>query len=71
MGNVAVDVTRILAKSVDELRETDIADHALELLAQSKVKNIYMIGRRGPAQAKFTTKSYASWANSITPTSTS
>ena len=56
MGNVAVDVTRILAKSVDELRETDIADHALELLANSKVKNIYMIGRRGPAQAKFTTK---------------
>ncbi len=56
MGNVAVDVTRILAKSVDELRETDIADHALELLAESKVKNIYMIGRRGPAQAKFTTK---------------
>ncbi len=56
MGNVAVDVTRILAKSVDELRKTDIADHALDLLAESKVKNIYMIGRRGPAQAKFTTK---------------
>ena len=56
MGNVAVDVTRILAKSVDELRETDIADHALDLLAESKVKTITMVGRRGPAQAKFTTK---------------
>jgi ferredoxin--NADP+ reductase len=56
MGNVAVDVTRILAKSVDELRETDIADHALETLAESKVTDIYMLGRRGPAQGKFTTK---------------
>ena len=56
MGNVAVDVTRILAKSVDELRQTDIADHALETLAESKVTDIYMLGRRGPAQGKFTTK---------------
>ena len=56
MGNVAVDVTRILAKSVDELRATDIADHALETLAESKVTDIYMLGRRGPAQGKFTTK---------------
>jgi ferredoxin/flavodoxin---NADP+ reductase len=56
MGNVAVDVTRILAKSVDELRTTDIADHALEVLKDSKVTDIYMLGRRGPAQAKFTTK---------------
>jgi ferredoxin/flavodoxin---NADP+ reductase len=56
MGNVAVDVTRILAKSVDELKTTDIADHALEVLKDSKVTDIYMLGRRGPAQAKFTTK---------------
>lgn len=56
MGNVAVDVTRILAKSVDELRQTDIADHALETLAESRVSDIYMLGRRGPAQGKFTTK---------------
>ncbi len=56
MGNVAVDVVRILAKSADELRQTDIADHALEVLAQSQVTEIYMLGRRGPAQAKFTTK---------------
>lgn len=53
-GNVAMDVSRILAKTVDELRETDIADHALEVLAQSNIKEIHLIGRRGPAQAKFT-----------------
>ena len=56
MGNVAVDVTRILAKSVSELEDTDIADHALEALARSRVEDIYMLGRRGPAQAKWTTK---------------
>ena len=56
MGNVAVDVARILAKSVDELRTTDIADHALEVLAESQVREITMLGRRGPAQAKWTTK---------------
>ncbi|GMQ80969.1 MAG: FAD-dependent oxidoreductase [Rhodothermia bacterium] len=55
MGNVAVDVARILAKTVDELARTDIADYALEALAESKVQDIFMIGRRGPAQAAFTT----------------
>jgi ferredoxin--NADP+ reductase len=55
-GNVAADVCRILAKSVDELRQTDIAAHALEALAASRVREIHVIGRRGPAQAKFTNK---------------
>ncbi len=55
VGNVAMDVARILAKSVDELRGTDIADHALEALARSRVERIHVLGRRGPAQAKFTT----------------
>lgn len=53
-GNVAVDVARILARTPDELRQTDIADYALEALAQSKVREIIILGRRGPAQAKFT-----------------
>ncbi|MBA2490313.1 MAG: NADP oxidoreductase [Gammaproteobacteria bacterium] len=53
-GNVAVDVCRILAKTVDELKHTDIARHALERLAESKIRGIHMLGRRGPAQAKFT-----------------
>ena len=55
-GNVAADVSRILAKTVDELKHTDIAQHALDALAESKIKEIYVIGRRGPAQAKFTPK---------------
>lgn len=54
-GNVAIDVSRILAKTVDELRNTDIAEHALDTLAESKVREVYLIGRRGPVQAKFTT----------------
>ena len=53
-GNVAVDVCRILAKTADELRHTDIAAHALEVLAESRIRDIHIIGRRGPAQAKFT-----------------
>lgn len=55
-GNVAADVARILSKTVDELKHTDIAEHALDVLAESKIKDIYVIGRRGPAQAKFTPK---------------
>ncbi|MFC5748759.1 FAD-dependent oxidoreductase [Actinomadura rugatobispora] len=56
VGNVAVDVVRILAKTADELRETDVPEQVLEALAASRVKRVHMIGRRGPAQAKFTTK---------------
>jgi ferredoxin--NADP+ reductase len=55
-GNVAADVCRILAKPVDELRSTDMAEHALDALARSRVREIHVIGRRGPVQAKFTTK---------------
>ena len=55
-GNVAIDVCRILAKTVDELKHTDIAEHALAALAESRIREIHMIGRRGPAQAKFTNK---------------
>jgi len=53
VGNVAVDVARILARTPDELYETDIADYALATLAQSEVEEIVMLGRRGPAQAAF------------------
>ena len=56
MGNVALDVTRILAKSHEDLRTTDLPDHVLAALADSAVEDIHLIGRRGPAQAKFTTK---------------
>jgi ferredoxin--NADP+ reductase len=55
IGNVAVDVARILCRTPDELVKTDIADYALEALSRSQVKEVYLLGRRGPAQAAFTT----------------
>ena len=54
VGNVAMDVARILARTPEELYGTDIADYALEALRQSEVEEIYVLGRRGPAQAAFT-----------------
>jgi len=54
VGNVAIDVARILCRSHDELVATDIADHALEALRKSRIKEVYLLGRRGPAQAAFT-----------------
>jgi ferredoxin--NADP+ reductase len=54
VGNVAVDVARILCRSPEELAATDIADHALEALRKSRVREVYLLGRRGPAQAAFT-----------------
>ncbi len=53
VGNVAVDVARILCRTADELATTDIADHALDALRRSRVREVYMLGRRGPAQAAF------------------
>jgi ferredoxin/flavodoxin---NADP+ reductase len=53
-GNVATDVARMLALTEEELRATDTADHAIEALAQSRVREIVILGRRGPAQAAFT-----------------
>jgi ferredoxin--NADP+ reductase len=54
VGNVAVDVARLLCRTPEELQTTDIADHALEALARSRVREVYLLGRRGPAQAAFT-----------------
>jgi ferredoxin/flavodoxin---NADP+ reductase len=54
VGNVAVDVARILCRTPEELARTDIADHALEALRRSRVKEVYLLGRRGAAQAAFT-----------------
>ena len=56
VGNVAVDVARILIRDPEDLRETDVSQPVLEALMASKVREVHMIGRRGPAQAKFTTK---------------
>ena len=54
VGNVAVDVARILCRTAEELAKTDITDYALDALASSSVKEVFMLGRRGPAQAAFT-----------------
>jgi ferredoxin/flavodoxin---NADP+ reductase len=53
-GNVATDVARMLALTEEELRETDTADHAIEPLVNSNVREILVLGRRGPAQVAFT-----------------
>jgi ferredoxin--NADP+ reductase len=53
-GNVATDVARMLALTEEELRETDTADHAIEVLAACQVREIVILGRRGPVQAAFT-----------------
>ncbi|MES2125004.1 MAG: FAD-dependent oxidoreductase [Gemmatimonadota bacterium] len=55
LGNVAMDVTRILAKSADALATTDLAAHALAALRNSQLHTIHVIGRRGPVQAACTT----------------
>ena len=54
-GNVAVDVARMLSLTHDELRTTDIADHALDVLRESRIRDVTLLGRRGPVQAAFTT----------------
>ncbi|MGH7279610.1 MAG: FAD-dependent oxidoreductase [Candidatus Rokuibacteriota bacterium] len=54
VGNVAIDVARILCRSPEELAATDIAEHALHALRTSRVREVYLLGRRGPAQAAFT-----------------
>ncbi|MFJ9660157.1 FAD-dependent oxidoreductase [Streptomyces griseoflavus] len=56
VGNVAVDVTRMLARGVAELNPTDMPHAALTSLAASRVTRVHMVGRRGPSQARFTTK---------------
>jgi ferredoxin--NADP+ reductase len=56
VGNVAVDVARILARDPAELHTTDVPHPALEALQASQIREVHMIGRRGPAYAKFTTK---------------
>ncbi|KAJ0181112.1 hypothetical protein K1T71_003197 [Dendrolimus kikuchii] len=55
-GNVALDVARILYTPIDDLRKTDITECALSSLAESKVRELYLVGRRGPLQVAFTIK---------------
>ena len=52
-GNVSMDVARILLKPVEELRKTDIAAHALDALSKSRIREVIILGRRGPEDAAF------------------
>ncbi|KAF0304231.1 NADPH:adrenodoxin oxidoreductase, mitochondrial [Amphibalanus amphitrite] len=56
MGNVALDVLRILTAPLDMLKETDITENALSALAESRIRHVTVVGRRGPLQAAFTIK---------------
>ncbi len=53
-GNVAMDVARMLVLPREELEVTDIADHAIDVMADSAIEEVVIVGRRGPAQAAFT-----------------
>lgn len=55
-GNVALDCARILLKPMEELKKTDIADHAEDVLSNSNVRRVHIVGRRGHVQAAFTIK---------------
>ena len=56
VGNVALDVTRVLIKNVDQLSDTDMADEVLEALTAKQITDVHVLGRRGPAYTAFTTK---------------
>jgi ferredoxin/flavodoxin---NADP+ reductase len=56
LGNVALDAARVLIRDPDELIPTDVTDEVLDALRASSVKEVHVIGRRGPQHAKFTTK---------------
>ncbi len=56
VGNVAVDVTRVLAKTEAELEHTDMPQHVLDVLEKSRITDIHVLGRRGPVQATWTIK---------------
>jgi ferredoxin--NADP+ reductase len=55
VGNVALDVARVLARAPQELEPTDMPQHVLDVLAAAPVEEVTVLGRRGPAQASFTT----------------
>lgn len=62
-GNVALDVARILTMDVEELARTDIADHALDALRNSNIREVVLLGRRGPAQAAYSNPEFVAFAD--------
>src|SRR5690606_38428177 len=62
-GNVALDVARVLTVDPDELAQTDIADHALAALRRSNIREVVVLGRRGPLQAAYTSPEFMALAH--------
>ncbi|CAB4069794.1 FDXR [Lepeophtheirus salmonis] len=56
VGNVALDIARILLSPLKDLKKTDISEEALDKIANSKIKRVLVVGRRGPLQVSFTIK---------------
>ena len=57
-GNVALDIARILVKNADDLKSTDIADHAIAALSRSNIREVVILGRRGVADGAFTSPEF-------------
>ena len=55
-GNVALDVARVLLSTTDEMVDSDLVDHAGQMIFKSSLKHVRVIGRRGPEHAQFSTK---------------
>ncbi|KAK3684514.1 NADPH-adrenodoxin reductase [Vermiconidia calcicola] len=55
-GNVALDVARFLLSPINRLKNTDVSEHALETVSKSRIRDVKVIGRRGPLQAPYTIK---------------
>ncbi|MFX0576203.1 FAD-dependent oxidoreductase [Nocardia nepalensis] len=62
-GNVALDVARVLTVDPDELAKTDIADYALDALRGSNIREVVVLGRRGPLQAAYTSPEFLALAH--------
>lgn len=62
-GNVAIDLVRVLAKTADEMKASDLCDHAARVIHAATLTDIYMIGRRGPVEASFTSAELAELAH--------
>src|SRR5262245_47370600 len=56
VGDVAMDISRMLVKTIAEISQTDVADYALDVFRKNEVREVVVLGRRGPAQAAFATK---------------
>jgi len=63
VGNVSIDIARILLKPVEELEQTDISEKSLRILKKSNIDHVHMFARRSPVQAAFTAKEFKELVN--------